>query len=243
MRIYVGFDDTDVLGSDRGTGKLARWFEQKLPDSCRMWGVVRQQLPRMEGIPFTSHNSSACVVVDTDHDLSEEMIRLASAHIQEHYIEGSDPGLCVVPENSPAISDLVQFGKVCCSRVVTQKEAMMAAGPAHLSGHGGTNDGIIGAAAGVGLTITGWSGRFVEFGRLRDCPDMVSVDWFEKKGIKVLSMDRNALVPWRDHKVETFGKIRPRLWGFGPVLPVIQKDHQTWQVVGMKKNESAIPRE
>ena len=27
MRIYVGFDDTDEPYSDRGTGKLARWFD------------------------------------------------------------------------------------------------------------------------------------------------------------------------------------------------------------------------
>ena len=66
MRIYIGFDDTDVVGADRGTGKLARWFENKLPDGCHLWGVVRQQFPQDERIPFTANNSSACVVVDTE---------------------------------------------------------------------------------------------------------------------------------------------------------------------------------
>ena len=44
MRLYVGFDDTDVAGADRGTGKLARWFETKLPEGVTLWGAVRQQL-------------------------------------------------------------------------------------------------------------------------------------------------------------------------------------------------------
>ncbi len=30
MRIYVGFDDTDNLDADRGTGKVARWFKDEL---------------------------------------------------------------------------------------------------------------------------------------------------------------------------------------------------------------------
>ena len=41
MRIYIGFDDTDTLEANRGTGKLARWFEGSLPDGCQVWGVVR----------------------------------------------------------------------------------------------------------------------------------------------------------------------------------------------------------
>jgi hypothetical protein len=51
-----------------GTGKIARRFEDIMPEGCRMWGVVRQQLLVDERIPYTSHNSSACVVVDiSDH--------------------------------------------------------------------------------------------------------------------------------------------------------------------------------
>jgi hypothetical protein len=129
------------------------------------------------------------------------------------------------------------FGRVCCSRIVTQKEAMDVCREVHLSGHGGTNDGIIGAAAGVGLTLTGWSGRFVEFGRLREFEDTEKVSSFEGKGIKVLSVERNGLVPWRDHRVETQGRVRPRLWGFAPVLPVVQVGSDLWRAVGNKKNE------
>lgn len=36
MRVYVGFDDTDTIDADRGTGKLARRFEDRLPEGCRL---------------------------------------------------------------------------------------------------------------------------------------------------------------------------------------------------------------
>jgi tRNA(Ile2) C34 agmatinyltransferase TiaS len=174
MRIYVGFDDTDTTDSDRGTGKLARWFEDKLPESCKLWGVVRQQLLLDDAIPFTTHNSSACAIIETpERSLLDELISRAVKHIEHHFIQGSDPGLCVTYENHPALSKLISFGRACTRRVVTQAEAIQAASGVHLSGHGGTNDGIVGAAAAVGLTAYGWGGRFIEFGRLRDRKSVV----------------------------------------------------------------------
>ena len=83
MRIYVGFDDTDSLGADRGTGKLARFFEEELPTGCRLWGVVRQQLLLHADVPYTSHNSSACAVVDVKNGSAMEHItERAIAHIR-----------------------------------------------------------------------------------------------------------------------------------------------------------------
>jgi hypothetical protein len=64
VRVYLGFDDTDMPDADRGTGKLVRWFGDALPEGCTLWGVVRQQLLVAPEIPYTSHNSSACAVVD-----------------------------------------------------------------------------------------------------------------------------------------------------------------------------------
>ncbi len=237
MKIYVGFDDTDVAGADRGTGKLARWFEQMLPRGASMWGAVRQQLPVLEGIPYTSKNSSACLILDLDEPESMgAIIELAAAHIQAHFIEGSDPGLCVVPENSPAVERLIAFGRTTSNRIVRQKEAMQAVNGEHLSGHGGTNDGIIGAAAGVGLTLSGWSGRFIEFNELRRFATVVTVGELEVNGIHVLSIDRNAMVPAMDDQVDTRDWLRPRLWGFKPVLPVRSTGHGRWESLGGKHN-------
>jgi hypothetical protein len=240
MLIYIGFDDTDTKDSDRGTGKLARWFGAQLPEGCRLWGVIRQQLPRLEGIPYTSNNSAACVVVQTeDAGLRESLTQRAVAHIEEHFIEGSDPGLCVLVEGDGAVQRLVSFGRDCCVRRVTQSAAMTAAAGVHLSGHGGTNDGVIGAAAGVGLTLYGWSGRFVEFGDLRGWPDPVAVGTLEEAGIRVLDVARDALVPGFDDMVETEGWLRPRLWGGRPVLPVRRLEGQRWKVDGTKGARAA----
>lgn len=236
MKIYIGFDDTDISGADRGTGKLARWFAAKLPDGARLWGVVRQQFPRLPGIPFTSNNSSACLVVDVDKpDIEAVIIDRAVDHLAEHFIPGSDPGLCVVAENSPAVSRLMEFGRTANSRIVSQEEAFLAAEGVHLSAHGGTGDGIIGAAAGVGLTFSGWSGRFIQFGDLRGFDSIVAVADLEKAGIRVISIDRDALVPGARDVVDTEGWLRPRLWGHIAVLPVKAVGPGKWRTIAAKR--------
>ena len=238
MRIYVGFDDTDTVDSDRGTGKLARWFEDELPQSCRLWGVVRQQLLLDDSIPYTTHNSSACAIVETsNHCSSDDLISGAVHHLERHFIPGSDPGLCIVSEDHAALSKLIPFGRRCTAKVVTQKEALQAALGAHLSGHGGTNDGIIGAAAAVGLTAHGWGGRFVEFGRLRDFPEKVRVSDLEMSGIVVVSIDRDGRFPAPEDVIDTKGWLRPRLWGGRPVLPVNGRGDGLWETVEERKRE------
>ncbi len=235
MRVYIGFDDTDVVGADRGTGKFARWFEQKLPDGVRLHGIVRQQLPILDGIPYTSQNSSACLIVEVvDPTQVQDLIDRGVEHIGEYFIDGSDPGLCVVQYNGISSESLVDFGRLASSQIVTQKAAMKAANGFHLSGHGGTNDGIIGAAAGVGLTISGWSGRFIEFNGLRDFGTMVKVADLEARGIRVLSVDRNARVTAPDDVVDTRDWLRPRLWGGTPVLPVESSGKGSWRSISGK---------
>lgn len=238
MRIYIGFDDTDTVDSDRGTGKLTRWFENELSDGYRLWGVVRQQLLLDDSIPYTTHNSSACAVVETNNHCSiDDLISRAVHHIERHFILGSDPGLCVVSEDNPALSTLIHFGRKCTTKVMTQKEAFQAALGSHLSGHGGTNDGIIGAAAAVGLTVHGWGGRFIEFGRLRDFPEKVLVSGLERSGIAVFCIDRDAQVPAPEDVVDTKGWMRPRLWGGKPVLPVTSKGKNLWEALGEKRSK------
>lgn len=238
LKVYIGFDDTDNRDADRGTGKLARWFEEELPEDCRLWGVIRQQLLIHEKIPYTSHNSAACVKVEiSDRSLLEPLTERAVKHIQRHSLEGSDPGVCVVPEDHSALNGLMGFGRACTMQVVRQREAVKAADGAHLSGHGGTNDGIIGAAAAVGLTASGWSGRLIEFGRLRNFPDMVRVSDLEQAGIQVVSIDREAKVPAPADMVFTKAWLRPRLLGSSAVLLAMPKDEGLWEALGEKRRK------
>jgi hypothetical protein len=244
MRVYVGFDDTDTIDADRGTGKLARWFEQELPEGCVMWGVVRQQLLLDPAIPYTSHNSAACAVIEIpDPSLVQTLIDRGIQHIEKHFIPGSDPGLCIAAEGNETLSGLISFGRLCATKVVTKKDAVQAAAGVHLSGHGGTHDGIIGAAAGVGLTAYGWGGRFIEFKKLRDFPDKVPVSMLEAAGIVVVSVDRDALVPGTEDLVDTKGWLRPRLWASRPTLPVFSSGENLWEMVGAKNRNGDNKKE
>lgn len=236
IRAYIGFDDTDCPDSDRGTGKLARWFQEELPEGCYLWGVVRQQLLVHEEIPYTSHNSSACVVVEMpDLGFLDDLISRAALHLERHALDGSDPGLCVTYEGDPSLPRLIAFGQRCTGRVVSQRDALEATRNMHLSGHGGSNDGIIGAAAAVGLTVHGWSGRFIEFGKLRDLPEMIRVFDLERLNILAVSLDRDGQVPASEDMVHTKGWLRPRLWGNRPILPVIPRENGIWESLGEKR--------
>lgn len=134
--------------------------------------------------------------------------------------------------------ELASFGRLCAARIVTQKDALQAASGVHLSGHGGSHDGIIGAAAAVGLTASGWSGRFIEFAGLRSFPERVTVSELERHGIRVVSLDRDAVIPSPEDLVDTKGWLRPRLWGRKAILPVLPCGEKVWEVVGSKRNKS-----
>lgn len=238
MNVYIGFDDTDNLDSDIGTGKLARRFEAWLPEGCRLQGVVRQQLLVDDRIPYTSHNSSACIIADVPESALIEPLRdRAALYIEKESQTGSDPGLCLAWGDNGAFELLLEFGRLCTERVVTQKDALKAAKGFHLSGHGGTSDGIIGAAAAVGLTASGWSGRFIEFARLRDFPDIVPVEELERRGILVVSLDRDAVCPQPKDRVDTKGWLRPRLLGHRAVIPVLPSGNGLWYTIWEKRRK------
>lgn len=241
MIIYVAFDDTDTLDCGRGTGKLARWFPEALPDTCRLTAIVRQQLLVADDIPYTSHNSSlTCLIEAPDASVIPVLIERGAAHIKKHFVEGSDPGLCVIAEDDPAIRALKKFGKLCLVRKVTQAEAHAAVGKAHLSGHGGTNDGVIGAAAGVGLTALGDSGRlneWIEPGFIRGLPQETTAGFLREKRIEPMAIDKNAAwIPDTD-LIDNRGWLRPNWMRGRAVLPVLAIAPNRWQTLPKKKGD------
>jgi len=241
VRIYLGFDDTDDHDAPMGTGRLVREFSYKLPDVFSLQGIVRHQLPRLDNIPFTSNNSSACAIIDMTNDGSLDTLRrLAIEHLEIHCAPGSDPGLCLVRE-SDVTPDVVEYGQLVTSRRVTQKDAMQTAGDIELYGLGGTNDGIIGALAAVGLTKYGWCGRFIEYGILRDLPASLRVHDLTDAGISVVSVDRDPLVPQPEDMVVDANWIRPSLWAGQPMLQLRQVRHGVWETAHGKRKKKHAP--
>ncbi len=169
MTIYVGIDDTDNLQS-RGTGHLVRTLAEELRAAGlgTPLSVTRHQLLVHPDIPYTSHNSSACVTMRSEAG-PEAVAAAAGRFLRERAASGSDPGLCVA-EAGKVAEAVVRFGQSAKARVLTTDEAHRTAGEAglHLSGHGGTNGGVIGALAAVGLRHSGGDGRFLWLRGIRE---------------------------------------------------------------------------
>ncbi len=163
MQIYLCIDDTDNIDS-RGTGELASMLVDDVERNH--WGIcsyiTRHQLLVHPDVPYTSHNSSMCFSAEIAEGNMENLIAYASAFLERESAEGSDPGLCVAASgrlDDP--SAIIEFGRKAKEYVVTQNEAYELAGRygIHLSAHGGTGHGVIGALAGVGLRMSGNDGR------------------------------------------------------------------------------------
>jgi hypothetical protein len=88
------------------------------------------------------------------------------------------------------------------------------------------------------LTVSGWSGRYIEFGDLRSLPDEVAVSELNNMGIKVVSLERDAALPAPEDQVATNGWLRPRLLGNFPVLLVSPLDKGRWQNIYRKRKKT-----
>jgi tRNA(Ile2) C34 agmatinyltransferase TiaS len=166
--IYVGVDDTDTLES-RGTGRLARSIAAELSIHYKIFGVTRHQLFVHKDIPFTSHNSCAVIHADAPNQDTQAIFALTKKLMLADFVEGSDPGLAIATSKqvTPAIA---AFGQDAKTMIVTQQRAVCLANNCNilLEGLGGTNGGIIGALAGIGLAALGNDGRFLLKGKNRE---------------------------------------------------------------------------
>lgn len=168
MKVLVGVDDTDTLES-MGTGQLSQIMVKEIEG--KQWGncsaVSRHQLFVHGDISYTSHNSSMCFCIDFRGDLAA-LIDFGAGFLEERSATGSDPGLCVLPlGRGCAWKQLIDFGKRAKTEVLSKGIAYDLAEDlgVHLSEHGGTGDGVIGALAGIGLRLSGNDGRFRGWGR------------------------------------------------------------------------------
>lgn len=184
MTIYICVDDTDNLNS-RGTGRLARAIAGTISKKYPVIGVTRHQLYVHPDIPFTSHNSCGVIHVDSDDmEIMDELFEIGKKEIYDDFIEGSDPGISVAHE-SQILPSLVAYSKDAKNTVLNQEKARTLAKNLniHLEGLGGTEDGVIGSMAGLGLAFAGNDGRFLMKGNIRDYLGPQSVETLLNAGI------------------------------------------------------------
>jgi hypothetical protein len=232
--ILIGLDDTDNAAS-RGTGRLAReLLKEFVGRGIRPLGVTRHQLLLDARIPYTSHNSSACVGVAADD--GADLAAAAFDFVASRAAEGSDPGVCVAPAGAVG-REIVQFGQRATSEIVAMAEAeqLARAAGARLRALGGSGLGIIGALAATGLRAGGGEGRFIDLPGLRSLPDRLRAADFQRLGIRLAHEGPRR--PRRDDAYETLGWVRPRLLGGQPVLPVQWNEEQhAWLPVDRRRS-------
>lgn len=178
MRCLIAIDDTDNLES-RGTGFRARELGARLTEAGlgKLRGITRHQLYVHPSIPFTSHNSSACLDVDLRADAMDDAREFCRDYLAAESAAGSDAGLCMaVYDQVP--DAMLTFGRHAKERVLTRDHAheLAAAHGVHLEGVTGERIGVIGALAAVGLRRGGHDGRFLWLQGVRELTGTARVD-------------------------------------------------------------------
>lgn len=208
MRILIGIDDTDNL-TTRGTGFRARQLGERLAGAGigRVRGITRHQLFVHPSIPYTSHNSSACLDVELETAELEPARDFCRDYLATESAEGSDAGLCVahfdaVPEA------VVEFGRSAKTVVLSRDQAHELAAQAriHLEGVTGERIGVIGALSAVGLRRGGNDGRFIWLQGVRELTGRIAagrllqttgIDSVETTNGQSLPAEAEVLVdPW-----------------------------------------------
>lgn len=224
MDLLIAIDDTDNAEPGCvGTGKLARLLARELVDRglAGEADVTRHQLLVHPAIPFTSHNSAACIAARAATAPGDAVADVARRFLLDHPNRGANPGLCVLePEAVPAF--LLAFAKRAQTEVLTLAEADDTA--ARLDGtvwwHGETGQGRIGALAAVALRHSGEDGRFIGLAGIRALEGVLTVGEIRARSpiaaVETLDGERLAdAVP-----IDTQDWVRPALRGGRPVLRV-----------------------
>lgn len=161
--VYIGIDDTDNLET-RGTGFRARQLIERLQEAGLASGiaVTRHQLLVDDRVPYTSHNSSACIVVKRLAAVDvDQLMDFCRSFLLEIAAQGSDVGLCIA--GSEQANKVIEFGRKAKVELVTQDEARKSAreNDIRLEGLTGDHQGIIGSLSAVGLHVYGSDGRYL----------------------------------------------------------------------------------
>ena len=219
--ILIGIDDTDLPGT-RGTGRLARSLVDHLEakGAGSVSGVTRHQLLLHPDISFTSHNSAACIGLDSVKD-PVTVFEICRTFLETQMILGSDPGLCVAA--GPRISsEVMAFGKKAQICVLNREQAKEAAGRAGFLTEtlGRAGQGLIGATAAAGLRGSGSDGRFIDLRGIRKSSGVLSVSEIKENTDIVRVCDSRSVELAGDRLVDSQDWLRPRLMDHNAVLLV-----------------------
>ncbi len=184
MRILIGIDDTDNKVS-RGTGYNSRQLALSIEKQGlgQVHGITRHQLLVHPDIPYTSQNSSACLDVETSS--YDKLHGYCRRFMMDIGAIGSDVGLCM-HDFDKIDPEIVSWGMQAKSMVLVMDDAykLSKKHQIYLEGLTGTNVGIIGALAAIGLRASGQDGRFIWLNsrkNLRDIEDGIhSVAYLHK---------------------------------------------------------------
>lgn len=241
MRFLIGIDDTDA-GDSIGTGALARELAARLERElgARPRGITRHQLLVHPDIPYTSHNSSACIALDSDLQ-REALAATCRELITALFHPGADPGLCIGALESLAQPDLAEFGRRA-QREVVQRDEAEALGRRFdllLDPLGGSGLGVVGALAGSALRATADDGRFIALPGARQIAGTRTVrELAASLGIDAV-IDSDGTELGSDETVDTLGWVRPDLRG-GRVLLTVERHAHGCSVVRRKHGEGDI---
>jgi tRNA(Ile2) C34 agmatinyltransferase TiaS len=219
MQYIIGLDDTDNLES-RGTGHLARMMAEVLAQDFHVHGVTRHQLLQDERVPMTAKNSCAAILFEGDAYPLDEIALFARKVMLDDYQPGSDPGLCVA---STVPANVIAYARRARREFLYQQEPrdLAAAHEIYLEGLGGSQDGVIGALAAVGLAASSEDGRYVQIGSIRDLEGLLPIKDVLAAGItSVKTLDGE---PVTEGLVLT-DKMRPARRGGQAILFVERQD-------------------
>ena len=233
--IYVGIDDTDTL-DDPGTNQLARHLVRELAGEFDGQLILRHQLLEDPRVPCTKKNGCASILFDSPATTPNELgafVERLRALIVPWCPAGSDPGLCVTTTIPP---EVVAWGLRCQRELVDKAEAMQIAFENNvcLEGLGGTNDGVIGALAAVGLMATKNDGRVIYRGTTGqdwyDVTGRLEVEEILSRGVDdVLRTDNGQ--PLATGTVNIGKRLRPNYRNGRVVLFVARDEVSRWEAV------------
>lgn len=236
--MLIGIDDTDY-GESIGTGALARelglHLERVAGASNR--GITRHQLLVDPRIPYTSHNSAACLEIEVSAAI-DAIEALARSFVTTLLHTGADPGLCLLEPNGRQPAELVELGRRAQTTIVDKSEARLVCERASVRQHelGGTGLGVIGAAAACGLRASGNDGRFISLPGTRELDGVLTVrELLGRSPIQKVVGDDGELLGL-DVEVDTCGWVRPDLVGGEVVLRARRQERGPRYVVVRDKH-------